>query len=96
MIDVFMKRQKIVSDKIHEVEEQINTLTMEIHQMQQRKKTENQFIPIIKSMLLEYRETDDIEKKNRLLKSVLEKATFLRQKDWIKMDQFIIELYPLF
>lgn len=42
-------------------------------------------------VLKEYHPTEDIEKKNRLLKSVLEKATFLRQKDWTKLDQFKME-----
>ncbi|WP_185147987.1 hypothetical protein [Peribacillus simplex] len=36
----------------------------------------------------------DIERKNALLKSILEKATYLRKKDWTKQDEFVLQFYP--
>ncbi|KPC69268.1 hypothetical protein ADL26_18305 [Thermoactinomyces vulgaris] len=58
-------------------------------QKKQIQKERNEYVPNIKNVLSAYHETDDI-KKNRLLKSVLEKATFLRKPEW----KFKIELFP--
>lgn len=93
-IEVFMERQKVISSKIKAVEEQINLLKKEILEEEGKEKNKNIFVPKVKKVLEEYRSTDDIEKKNRLLKSVLEKATYLRKRDWRELDHFEIELYP--
>jgi hypothetical protein len=45
-------------------------------------------------VLVEYYKTVDIKKKNRLLKSIIEKATFRRELSWKKIDQFEIQPIP--
>lgn len=47
----------------------------------------------IKHVLEAYYATKEIEKKNHLLKSVLEKVTYLRKKSWQRKDEFVVELY---
>jgi hypothetical protein len=37
--------------------------------------------------------TENVEKKNKLLKSVINKATYLRKKEWNQKVQFEIKLY---
>lgn len=92
--ETFMKRQKIVKDQISKTQNQIEALEEEIELEIQKEKRKNEFIPKVKNVLSTYRETDDVYKKNRLLKSVLEKATYLRKKEWKKADEFKVELFP--
>ncbi|MBA4601871.1 recombinase family protein [Thermoactinomyces mirandus] len=80
-IEVFMERQQIVGDKIKKCQEAIHKIKQEIEMEEEKEKRRNEYVPKIKNVLEAYRETEDIEKKNRLLKSVLEKATFLRKKN---------------
>lgn len=54
----------------------------------------NEFVPKVKNVLEAFIITDNAEKKNYLLKSVLEKASYLRKKEWKKKDEFVIQLYP--
>lgn len=93
-IQVFMERQKKLNDKIQSVQDQLNKFEQELEHEQQLEKRQTQFIPRIKSVLTEYKSTTDVNKKNRLLKEILKKATYLRKKEWKARDQFEIDLYP--
>ncbi|WML43110.1 recombinase family protein [Neobacillus sp. PS3-40] len=93
-INTFMERQQIVVDRMKIFEEEIKNLKEEIQIEELKDKNINEFIPKVKTVLEAYHKTNDIEKKNRLLKSILDKATYLRKKEWTTKDQFIIQLYP--
>lgn len=93
-IDTFMDRQKSIVERIKIAEEEIYQLQSEI--MKEKKNEENitKFVPKLKNVLAAYHATNDIENKNRLLKTILEKATYLRKKEWNKKDEFMIQLFP--
>nr|WP_309099103.1 recombinase family protein [Fredinandcohnia onubensis] len=93
-IDTFMERQQNVVKRIKSIEDDIRILDEEIRKEELQYKSLNEFVPNVKKVLDAYYQTDDIEIKNRLLKSVLEKATYLRKIEWTKRDQFQIQLYP--
>jgi site-specific DNA recombinase len=93
-IDVFLERQNNIVDRIKDVKWDIEKLKQEIYEEQIREKNINEFVRSVKKVFEAYHHTDDIEKKNKLLKSVLEKVTYLRKKEWTKKDQFVIQLYP--
>lgn len=93
-IDTFVERQQNIVERIKKLQDEINTLQKEIHKEQIEEKNVHEFVPKVKSVLEAYRHTDDIEKKNRLLKTILDKATYLRKTDWTKRDQFQIQLFP--
>lgn len=93
-VDTFMERQQVVVSEIRKLEDEIEELKKDILKEEMYLKNINDYVPKVKSVLESYRQTDDVEKKNRLLKSILEKATYLRKKDWKKKDQFTIQLYP--
>lgn len=95
-INTFLERQKVVSERIKETNEVIKRIEQEIAEEEAKEMHIEKVVPRIKSVLEAYRETDNIEEKNRLLKSVLEKATYRRKKEWTKKDEFIIQLYPRF
>ncbi len=93
-IDTFMERQLNIVERMDKLKEEIAQLKEEIQKEIQKDKNINEFVPAVKKVLEAYQHTNDIEKKNRLLKSVLEKATYLRKRDWVKKDQFQIKIYP--
>jgi site-specific DNA recombinase len=93
-IEVFLERQQNIVERIKQTQKEIDQLKQEIQREQHKEKNINEYIPNVKKVLEAYQHTDDAEKKNRLLKSVLEKATYLRKPDWTKKDQFQIQLFP--
>lgn len=92
-IETFLERQKSIVVRLKATQEEIKQLEHEIKHILEREKHIHEFVPKIKNVLEAYYVTKDVEKKNRLLKSVLEKGTYLRKKSWKNPDAFIIELY---
>ncbi len=93
-IDTFLERQNVLLEKIKDVESIIEELQKEIDKEKMQNKNITEFIPAVRRVLEAYHHTDDIDKKNRLLKSVLEKATYRRKKEWVKQGEFEIHLFP--
>lgn len=93
-IDTFLERQQSIVERMKSIEEDIKQLQDEVKKEEFRDKNIHEFIPKVKKVLEAYQSTKDVEKKNRLLKSVLAKATYLRKKDWNKKDEFVIQLFP--
>lgn len=93
-IETFLERQKVLSDKQKAAESSISQLQSEIEQEEYRMKHQKTIIPRIRSVLENYPLVTDPLKKNRLLKSIIEKAYFIRKKEWTKKDQFELEVIP--
>lgn len=93
-INTFMDRQKSIMDRIKKSEEELNQLNAEIEKEKHLVNNINEFVPKAKNVLDAFIITDNAGKKNYLLKSVLEKASYLRKKEWKKKDEFVIQLYP--
>jgi site-specific DNA recombinase len=93
-IDTFMERQQNIVERMKKIEEDVRFINDEIQKEIMKEKNLHEFIPAVKKVLEAYRHTSDIEKKNRLLKSILERVTYLRRQEWTKKDQFAIQIYP--
>lgn len=92
-VETFLERQKIIKENLDEVNKKIVDLQTDLDKEEQLQEVKNNFLPKLKNVLDAYHETDDIKKKNMLLKSVIKKATYLRKKEWTKRDQFEIKIY---
>lgn len=93
-IDTFMERQDVLLEKIKDAEELIDTLEKEIELELLQQKGINEYVPAIRNVLEAYHHASEAELKNRLLKSVIEKATYIRKKEWNKEGEFELRLYP--
>ncbi|WP_407270001.1 recombinase family protein [Radiobacillus sp. PE A8.2] len=93
-IDTFVERQQNITQRIQLIQDEVRILKSEINKEEMQQKNLHEYVPKVKHVIEAYKQTSDIEKKNRLLKSILEKATYLRKSDWTKRDQFQIQLYP--
>lgn len=92
--ETFTERLNNVSGRMDKLKEEISQLEEEILKEQMKEKNLDEYVPKVKNVIEAYKNTDEVEMKNRLLKSILEKATYLRKKDWTKKDHFVIQLYP--
>ncbi|ALC92087.1 recombinase [Bacillus sp. FJAT-18017] len=92
-IDTFMERQATIGDNLKTIEAEMKSIQDEIEIERVREKQVLDFLPRTLKVLETYRQTDDIVKKNQLLKSVLEKVTYRRHPDSKKSDEFEIQLY---
>lgn len=95
-IEKFVQRQTFVNDKLKDVQSQIEQIKMSIQLEESRERNKTQLIPRIQTTLAEYRQIDDIAKKNRLLKSVLEKVTYYKQPSTKHKSPFTVQLYLRF
>ncbi|WP_242215353.1 recombinase family protein [Bacillus cereus group sp. BfR-BA-01383] len=92
-VGTFLERQKSIAVRLKTTQEEIQELRREIENILEKEKHIHEFVPKIKNVLEAYYVTNDTEKKNRLLKSVIEKVTYLRKIEWKRKDEFSIKLY---
>jgi len=92
-VDIFMERQKNVVERIKAIELELSALEADLTEEIERVKNYTEYIPSIRRVLVAYEKTKDANKKNRLLKSVLEKVTFYRNASHKKQDEFEVQLY---
>lgn len=92
-IDTFVERQQNLSERINGLQEEVRNLLNEIQREEIRQTSASETLPQLQTVLTEYWDAD-IETRNQMLKTVLDKATYLRKKEWTKQDEFKIELFP--
>lgn len=91
--DVFLERSNLLADRIDEIKKSIKKTEKELDRQKERTKAKKKVIPEIEKVLDLYRNTDDPKQKNALIKSVLEKAVYRKEKhQW--RDEFKLTIYP--
>lgn len=95
-IETFVDRQSNIVERIKKIENELLVISEELNNEIEQAKNYSQYIPAIRAVIDAYRKTDDVYKKNRLLKTVLEKATFYRDASHKNKDEFLIQLYLKF
>lgn len=92
-IETFRERQQLIITRIRRAEDQLQEIETEIAKEKIREKQQKEVIPKLRSVIEAYRATDDVKKKNRLLKTVLEKATYYRDPSWTEPGKLRIQVY---
>lgn len=93
----FIERSKVLAQRIKETNESIKRSEQELETEKKRISAKVETIPKVEYVLETYHQTDDPAQKNSLLKTVLDHATYLKEKGgrWSgAMDQFTLKLYP--
>ncbi|MCM3735561.1 recombinase family protein [Bacillus cytotoxicus] len=91
--EIFLKRSKTLAAKTEKLQNDIDTVKESIDNEIQREQAQEDIIPQVERVLDLYDKTDDPKKKNSLLKSVLEKAVYNKEKHQYK-DDFSLTLFP--
>ncbi len=92
--ETYLDRSKHVSDRISEVKTQIKKIEKEIKKGENQKLNEKEYIPKVQKVLDLYFKTDDPAQKNALLKTVIEKATYNKEKHQ-RGEDFTLVLHPI-
>ena len=90
-IDTFLERSKTLSERQQAIDDKVTLLQAEIASEKQRKR--HNIIPKLDNLLKIYFSTDDIKMKNDLLKDVLQKAVYKKDKN-SSMCEFNLTIYP--
>lgn len=91
--EIFSERFSYLKKQIKEINQNLRKLKNENEKILKRKNNNKVLIPKIETVIEAYYKTENIEMKNRLLKSVLEKVEYLKINPKNK-DDFKLKLYP--
>ncbi|MBS4535358.1 recombinase family protein [Clostridium sp. D2Q-14] len=92
-IDTYLERSEVIQNNIQKLEDNIKSTQKDIKQAQNRLKTQKDIIPKVENVLALYNKTKSPEKKNKLVKSVLEYAIYYKKKSQ-RNDEFTLTLTP--
>lgn len=87
--ETFLERSKLLNDKIFKVTDEVANIRLIINNI--NNKSEKEEIIKLKKWLDAYYKTDSIEKKNEILKTLLIKVEYLKEK---KGKDFKIKVFP--
>jgi DNA invertase Pin-like site-specific DNA recombinase len=96
-VEIFLERSQALAGRIEETKKAISQAEAELEMERRRQKAKVETIPNVEYVLEVYPKTDDPAAKNALLKSVLEYATYRKEKGgrWSgAVDQFTLKLFP--
>lgn len=92
-VDKFLERSQELAVRIKEAEEFLKNSRQDLQNQMNREKAKTEIIPTVKNVISAYKKTDDIRLKNILLKSVIDKAMYRKEK-WQRNDDFELILHP--
>ncbi|WP_339306465.1 recombinase family protein [Paenibacillus sp. FSL R5-0519] len=89
--ETFLERSAALADRISATHQAIVRAEEEVAKEMKQKDAELNIIPMVKNVIKLYKKTDDPAKQNALLKSVINKVVYSKEKHEFK-DSFSIEL----
>lgn len=89
----FLERSQNLAQRLQQSKESIAVAEAALAEETRRAAAQLEIIPKVEHVLKLYRKTNDVKKKNALLKSVLEGATYRKEKHQ-HGDDFKLRLYP--
>ncbi|OIJ22028.1 recombinase family protein [Anaerobacillus alkalidiazotrophicus] len=92
--ETFLDRSQLLSKKTNDIRLSIEEIKVDLQLENKREEAQKNIIPIMENVLDVYYKDDDAERKNVLLKTVLDKAIYKKEKHQ-RNDDFELVLYPL-
>ena len=93
-VATYLERNRLLNEKIEQGKKTLAQANAEIVAAEERIRTRHQIIPAIRNVIDGYRATDDVVKKNNLLKTIIKKAIFKKEKS-AKLDNFTLDVHLL-
>ncbi len=92
--ELFLERSEAVTSSINELKINIQKLEKELRVIKEdNKKNIDEILPYYENILDLYYKTDDPKKKNAMLKSIIHKAVYNKEKHQFR-DEFELVIYP--
>lgn len=92
--ETYLERSRNLAERMETTRAAIEEMKKDIETELNREKAQKNIIPTVSKVLAAYHKTDDPEKKNKLLKSVLEHASYRKEKHQ-RDDNFTLVIRPL-
>ncbi|WP_052012400.1 recombinase family protein [Alicyclobacillus hesperidum] len=91
-VEVFLERSRRIGERLDMAKQELSEAKAELAKREQLKEQRQKLIPAIANVVKEYNRTENIEAKNKLLKSVLREVRYHRLKEWPLDRPFELEL----
>ncbi|MDB5085194.1 MAG: recombinase, partial [Bacilli bacterium] len=91
-VDTFLDREKTLTSRIERIQAEITTSRAELDALTSTKDKRETMITDITRVLDVYREAENVEEKNYLLRKVIEKVVYTRDKGWTRTDMFELDI----
>ncbi len=92
-VNTFIERSESITDRIEQIKLNIDKTKKDLEAVGNHLGDQIKIIPVVENVLDLYNKSKDAEKKNRLLKTVLNYAEYSKMKNQ-RNDQFTLTLYP--
>ncbi len=92
-VDTYLERLTKLSEKIADTQKNIDETEFALSNEIQHEKARKDIIPTVENVLKVYEKSNNPNEKNKMLRSVLENATYRKEK-WQKGDHFTLVLNP--
>lgn len=89
----FLERSKLLSERIQNTQEKITKAEAKLKEAANREKTQKDVIPTIQEALTMYKKSTDQQRKNALMKSVLVRVEYVKEKHQVG-EEFEIKIVP--
>ena len=96
-VDKFLERSSALSVRIREESESLSTLQEEVEKEKRREENQRNIVPNVQHLLSVYRDLPTASAKNTMLREVLEKVEYVKEKPARRngaLDDFELTLYP--
>ena len=91
--ETYVERSKNLTKRMEECRKSLEETIVDLEKEEERQRARVNVIPRVKHVLEIYPKLENPEQKNLLLKNILEKATY-RKERYQKGDQFTMVIYP--
>jgi len=91
-IEVFLERSQRIGERLDNANRRLAEAQAELKRERDLEDQRQRLIPAIAQVIKEYSKAEDVETKNKLLKSVLREVRYHRLKDWPVNKPFQLEL----
>ncbi|UOF90852.1 recombinase family protein [Fodinisporobacter ferrooxydans] len=92
-VDTFLERNRVVNDRLEQLNGELDSSTSELVLLNDESQKQNDLAPRISQVLASYEAAQTAQEKNDLLRSIIERAVYVRPQEWRKKDQFDLEVY---
>lgn len=92
-VDTYLERSQSIAERIENTKLSIKNTSKTLSLEEQSMNAQKNIIPTVKKVLDLYIKTDNAEQKNNLLKTVIDKAIYNKEKKQ-RNDEFTLVLYP--
>lgn len=92
-IDTFIERNRVLSERLDAAKAKHIKAQHLLYDLKKRSESNPDVLPMLLRVMDEYDQAETAQEKNDLLKSVVERITYHREKDWTKRNQFELEIF---